>query len=78
LELDLERAHDQYKTLYHYVHIEEKKSQRNLVIKEMELNNQLNEIQYDGYSKMILNLKETINGKNQAILDMNSENTKLK
>lgn len=58
--------------------MEEKRSQRNLVIKEMELNNQLNEIQYDGYSKMILNLKETINGKNQAILDMNSENTKLK
>ena len=49
-----------------------------MIFREIELNNQLNDIQSGAYQQNILQLREALAGKSQALADLAEETAKLK
>ena len=78
LELDLEKITEEYRELYQLVHNERGNEVRQLVMREVELSNSLNDIHSEGLESLIARLKDTLRLKNGEIVELVEQNGKLK
>lgn len=60
----LKRRNEEYCQLYNYLFTERKTTLQDTFLKEMDLNNRLNEIQHESDSQIIERLKATVRLKN--------------
>lgn len=64
LELDLEHINHEYKSLHQHIYVEQARGPREMLVKEIELSNQLNHIQNNSYQTTIHKLKNNLLAKN--------------
>jgi hypothetical protein len=64
----LGKRNEEYCTLYNYLFTEKKASFQDAFVKEIDLNNKLNEIQHESDTQIIQKLKATIRSKNEELM----------
>ena len=71
------RVTQEYKELYQHLHID-RKGNRELVLREMEMGSELTSIHHEGLEKLVNSLKQTMSKKNEEIGELVGQTAKLR
>jgi prefoldin subunit 5 len=64
--------------LYQHVHVDRKSRAREVILKEMQLSNQLNDIHFEGYDRLLSKMRDNLAQKDKQMGELSQECAKVK